>query len=193
MKKILISLALALTCSIFILEPTLASDGIKGPIIKLATVYEDGKAILNLDQPASNYFQVTLGDSKKTVKVSLDLDLSGNENLLLITELKRPKISAFSPDRGSVVGQPKGEGLAISNISGTVYVDIEGFVDDDNNILAMVIDENNLTVTLQIRTLSRGSLLDRISFWIPITVLLTGLASWLVMKRRKHSVEKEKW
>lgn len=166
-----------------------AVDGVKTPILKLVTVYEDGKVLLNIPQPAATYFWVKATNPEKTVKISLDLQLNGDEKLLILTELKRQRISAFSVVQGCLVGRVQGEGLALSDVKGTVYLDVEGFMNDKNCILVSVIDERDLKTLLEIRDTPEDSLFANL--WIPATIGLVGLTCWLVIRKQRRS--KEKW
>jgi len=189
MKRFWIIAVLILAFLLAASQAVSAVDGVKTPILKLVTVYEDGKVLLNIPQPASTYFWVKATNPEKTVKISLDLQLNGDEKLLVLTELKRQRISAFSVVQGSLVGRVQGEGLALSDVKGTVYLDVEGFMNDTNCLLVSVIDERDLKTLLEIRDAPEDS--SFANLWIPATIGLIGLACWLVIRKQRRS--KEKW
>jgi len=88
-----------------------------------------------------------------------------------------------------LVGRVQGEGLALSDVKGSVYLDVEGFMDDKNCLLVSVIDERDLKTLLEIRDTPEDSLFTNL--WIPATVGLIGLTCWLLIRKQRRS--KEKW
>jgi len=135
MKRFLIISILITTFLLAASQAVSAADGVRAPLLKLVTVFEDGNVLLNIPQPAATYFWVKATNPEKTLKISLDLQLNGDEKLLILTELKRQRISAFSVVQGCLVGRVQGEGLALSDVKGSVYLDVEGFMDDKNCLL----------------------------------------------------------